>query len=41
MKIGKNSAFVDASRCFVQAFDLAGFAAFLKDVGAREGNNHD
>ena len=40
-KIKENSAFVDASRGFVQAFDLAGFAAFLKDVDAREVKNHD
>jgi signal transduction histidine kinase/ActR/RegA family two-component response regulator len=39
-KIGKNSAFVDASRGFVQAFDMAGFATFLKDVDGRGEKNH-
>ncbi len=39
-RIEDNSAFVDASRGFVQAFDMAGFASFLKTVDARGENGH-
>ncbi|GEO85609.1 MULTISPECIES: hybrid sensor histidine kinase/response regulator [Alphaproteobacteria] len=39
-KIEENSAFVDASRGFVQAFDMAGFATFLKEVDGRGEKNH-
>lgn len=39
-RIEDNTAFVDASRGFVQAFDMAGFTTFLKDIDATGENGH-